>query len=82
MMMPMLDCETVMRRLWDYLDGALTAERMQEIESHLDACEQCQPQADFRRAFQHAVSAASLEAGDVSALSERIRTALWAAAAR
>lgn len=55
---------------------------MQEIESHLDACEQCQPQANFRRAFQHAVSAASLDAGDVSALSERIRTALWAAAGR
>jgi anti-sigma factor (TIGR02949 family) len=82
MMMPMLGCETVMRRLWDYLDGALTEERMREIREHLDACEHCHPQADFRRAFQRAVSASSVEAGDVSVLQERIRTALRAAAGR
>lgn len=82
MMRPMLDCETVMRRLWDYLDGALTTERMREIEAHLGACAQCHPEVDFRRAFQHAVLASRPEAGDVTALSQRIRTALWTAARR
>ncbi len=81
MMMPMLDCETVMRRLWDYLDRELTEERMQEIEQHLEHCEKCRPQADFRRAFQGAVAGASVPDSDTEALSLRIRAALRAAAA-
>jgi anti-sigma factor (TIGR02949 family) len=80
MMMPMLDCETVMRRLWDYLDRELTAERMQEIEQHLEHCEKCRPQADFRRAFAGAVAGASIPTGDSDALRGRIRAALRAAA--
>jgi anti-sigma factor RsiW len=36
-MTEMLDCDAVMRQLWDYLDGELTAEREQAIRAHL-AC--------------------------------------------
>ena len=80
MMIPMLDCETVMRRLWDYLDRELTAERMNEIEQHLEQCERCRPHADFRRAFAGAVAGASIATEDTDALRARIRAALRAAA--
>lgn len=47
----MLDCESVMRQLWDYLDGELTAERMEQIRGHVDLCRRCYPQYEFERSF-------------------------------
>jgi anti-sigma factor (TIGR02949 family) len=72
----MLDCESVMRQLWDYLDRQLTPETIAAIDGHLDKCQRCRPQADFRRAFERAVSAAREDVGDTSVLRERIRRAL------
>lgn len=79
MMMPMLDCEAVMRQLWDYLDRELTETNMHDIELHLAACEKCRPQADFRRAFRGALQDAREDVGDTTALTGRIRAALQAA---
>lgn len=72
----MLDCESVMRQLWDYLDRQLTPETIAAIDGHLAKCQRCRPQADFRRAFERAVSAAREDAGDTGALRDRIRRAL------
>ena len=79
MTMPMLDCEAVMRQLWDYLDRELTADNMHELESHLEQCEKCRPQAEFRRAFRGAIHEACEDVGDTTALTARIRAALQAA---
>ncbi|MBK6489221.1 MAG: zf-HC2 domain-containing protein [Gemmatimonadetes bacterium] len=49
--MPMLDCRSAMQQLWDYVDGELTAERMQAVERHLDACANCHPHAEFAERF-------------------------------
>ncbi|MEO8945200.1 MAG: zf-HC2 domain-containing protein [Gemmatimonadaceae bacterium] len=46
-----LDCEAVMRQLWDYLDNELTSERMDAIRGHLAMCARCYPQYDFEREF-------------------------------
>lgn len=75
-MMPMLDCDAVMRQLWDYLDAQLTDESMAAIEAHLLMCQKCRPHADFRRAFERAVSASREDVGETDALRERIRAAL------
>jgi anti-sigma factor (TIGR02949 family) len=72
----MLDCESVMRQLWDYLDQQLTPDTMQAIHRHLEHCQRCRPQAEFRRAFERAVSGAREEVGDIGALRDRIRLAL------
>lgn len=53
---PMIDCETVMRQLWDYLDGELTAERTEAIRKHVEMCSRCRPHSEFERAFLVAVS--------------------------
>lgn len=73
---PMLDCDAVMRQLWDYLDRELTPDTMMAIHRHLDMCRQCRPHAAYRRAFEAAVAGARIEAGNTDALRDRIRTAL------
>lgn len=72
----MLNCDEVMRQLWDYLDGELTPERMQAIEAHLAMCGRCHPQAEFERAFLRAVAQAKREPSDPEGLAARVRQAL------
>lgn len=74
----MMNCEEVMRQLWDYLDGELTPERMQAIEAHLAMCGRCHPQAEFERAFLRAVASARAEPADQGGLAARVRRALRA----
>ena len=77
-MNPMLDCDTVMRQLWDYLDGELTPERMEAIREHLKVCERCQPHARFESSFLAALASARREHSDPRRLSLRVRAALGA----
>ena len=51
----MLDCETVLDRLFEYLDGELEDLESQQIKAHLDACQCCYPRAEFERVFLDAV---------------------------
>ncbi len=74
----MLDCETVMRQLWDYLDGELSAERMAAIRAHLAMCARCYPQYEFERAFLDALDRAQHEHSDPARLSDRVAAALRA----
>jgi hypothetical protein len=67
----MLDCEAVMKQLWDYLDQELTPDRMQLIEAHVHLCERCSPQVAFERSFLRALS----EAGPGSATNGRCGSA-------
>lgn len=50
-MTPMLDCDAVMRQLWDFLDGELSADREAAMRQHLALCARCFPQMEFERAF-------------------------------
>ena len=40
-------CSTTLKNLYEYLDGALTAEEIQEIQRHLDACSHCTSKPGF-----------------------------------
>lgn len=42
-----LDCNETVHRLYHYLDGALTADRRQDIVRHLDECSPCLRAFDF-----------------------------------
>lgn len=77
-MKPMMNCEDVMRQLWDYLDGELTPERMQAIEAHLAMCGRCHPQAEFERAFLRAVAQVQREPSDTERLAARVMAVLRA----
>jgi anti-sigma factor (TIGR02949 family) len=73
---PMLDCEAVMRQLWDYLDGELTPNRMGAIRAHLELCKRCYPQYEFERSFLHAVAARARQHADPERLRSRLADAL------
>jgi anti-sigma factor (TIGR02949 family) len=77
-MKPMLDCDAVMRQLWDYLDDELTPERMEAIREHLKVCKRCQPHAHFERTFLSALSRVRREHSDPLAVAQRVRAALVA----
>lgn len=49
--MGMVRCEHVLERLWDFLDGELSADDERALQKHLEVCGRCYPQYDFRRAY-------------------------------
>lgn len=69
---PMIDCETVMQQLWDYLDQELTPERMRAIEMHVHVCDRCSPQVEFERAFLRTLDAARRTISNEHSLRERV----------
>lgn len=75
---PMIDCDTVMRQLWDYLDGELTPERSEAIRQHIEMCARCNPQTEFERAFLVAVRRSQREHAHVDRLRDRLVASLRA----
>lgn len=47
----MIACEDALARLWDFLDGELPPAEEAEVQRHLEVCNRCYPQYDFRRAY-------------------------------
>ena len=78
MMEPMLDCEAVMRQMWDYLDGELTPERTAAIHAHVAMCARCTPQVDFERHFLKALDNAKRDIRQPTELRNRVLLALRA----
>jgi anti-sigma factor (TIGR02949 family) len=46
-----LDCRQVVDRLYDFLDGELTATDAEEVRAHMAACAHCFERSDFEAAF-------------------------------
>jgi len=76
-----IDCETAVRRLWDFLDGRLPDIPRAEVETHLATCERCPPHFDFARTMRGALATSSpppVAEDDEARLAERVRSALRA----
>ncbi|MES2303976.1 MAG: zf-HC2 domain-containing protein [Gemmatimonadota bacterium] len=73
-----IDCETVARNLWEYLDGELPEERMMEIAAHLRDCLGCASHAAFEQALLDHIAMVRREPTDLPALEVRVRRALRA----
>lgn len=52
----MVSCRDVIGQLWDYLDGELPPERVEEFAAHLAECARCYPQFRFEFAFLEALA--------------------------
>ncbi|MDX2120136.1 MAG: zf-HC2 domain-containing protein [Gemmatimonadota bacterium] len=76
--MQKLDCETVMRQLWDYLDGELTPEWALELAAHLAACQRCHPQMAFEQAFLTVLASTRSTGNHSAALRQRVMAMLQA----
>jgi anti-sigma factor (TIGR02949 family) len=46
---PTVDCESVIRVLFTYLDGELVEEERQGVDEHLARCRSCFSRAEFER---------------------------------
>jgi len=75
-MTEMLDCDAVMRQLWDYLDDELTPEREEAVRAHLSVCQRCYPQHDFEASFLRALSTARVTHSSPDTLKEQVLGAL------
>ena len=53
---PMIDCETAMQQLWDYLDGQLDVRAEAAVRAHMDRCSHCFPHAQFGELVLKAVA--------------------------
>jgi anti-sigma factor RsiW len=74
-----IDCETAVRRLWDFLDGRLAAMAHAEVEAHLATCEHCPAHFEFARKMRAELSAShafGLADNEEARLRERVRSAL------
>jgi len=74
-----IDCETAVRRLWDYLDGRLPDIARTEVEEHLATCELCPPHFDFARTMHSALAASAppqVPDDEEARLRERVLSAL------
>jgi anti-sigma factor (TIGR02949 family) len=46
-----IDCEEALERLYDYLDGELTAARSEQVRRHLERCAPCLKLSKFESAY-------------------------------
>lgn len=70
------DCEWVVRAIWEYLDGAMDADRLTDMEDHLAWCEYCRAHTDFERRLMTEIGRIRREHVGGRALRERVTTAL------
>ena len=74
-----IDCETAVRRLWDFLDGRLPGMADDEVKAHLAACADCPRHYAFATTIQNVLAASSpprVLADEEARLRERVRRAL------
>jgi len=74
-----IDCETAVRRLWDYMDGRLPITEHGEVGRHLATCELCPPHFTFAAAMRNALASmrpGEPENADERELRDKVRRAL------
>lgn len=68
-----MDCEQVVRLLFEYLDGEVSDEQQHDIDRHLTLCRSCFSRAEFEKRLRLHLKAPGDEAVP-SALENRIRS--------
>ncbi|MEN8197182.1 MAG: zf-HC2 domain-containing protein [Pseudomonadota bacterium] len=57
-----IDCDEVMRQLFDYLDGEIDETAEHEIHSHIDECRSCFSRVEFEKTLKDKIRAGKDEA--------------------
>lgn len=76
-----IDCSEAARRLWAYLDGALEAPSVAEVERHLKECARCFGVTQAQRRFLDVVGDLSADTNAASDLRARLEATLRTARA-
>jgi anti-sigma factor (TIGR02949 family) len=67
-----------MEKLFDYLDGELTAERMRVVREHIRSCSSCYPHYDFEKLVLDSLNTLREEKGAPEELRKKVLEALKA----
>lgn len=51
----MIPCEQALERLFEYLDGELEGETLEQVKRHFEVCRRCYPRLQFEKSFMEAV---------------------------
>ena len=70
------DCDSIVRRLWPFLDGKLPESDRSIIVEHLAGCTECRSHFDFANAFLEAVHGLRPSENADDALRARVVAAL------
>ena len=70
------DCDSIVRRLWPYLDGKLPDSDRAIVAEHLRGCTNCSSHFDFARAFLEAVQQLRPSEVDSGALRDKVLATL------
>ncbi len=70
------DCEVVVRAIWDYLDGNVSADQLAEIEDHLAECEYCVAHTEFERDLIRHIKQLRARHSDPERLRHRVLAAI------
>jgi len=71
-----VDCEAVVRSLWDFLDAELDDEALASIRGHLEACAPCCGHVDFEKRLLEELATMRRQNSDPEALRARIELAI------
>ena len=71
-----MDCEAVVRSLWDFLDSELDDQTLASIRAHLEACGPCCGHVDFEKRLLDELAAMRRQNSDTDALRVRIEEAI------
>lgn len=74
----LIDCETAVRALYDYLDGRLPTATMRTVHGHIETCKVCAGHFAFARRVLDLVPSALPLGGESHALRARIVSSLKA----
>lgn len=74
-----LDCDKVVRSLWDYIDRRVDAVTLAAIEDHLAQCEGCRSHAEFETRLVKTLSGLRGQHSDPGRLREDVLRMLKAA---
>ena len=67
-----IDCHQVLDLLYEYLDGELTTERVEEVREHLANCAPCTALTSFEQSFVRFLEARTRARTAPDALKKRI----------
>jgi anti-sigma factor RsiW len=73
-----IDCDTTVRRLWDYLDEELDATRYAEVAAHVQDCVHCAEHFSFAQAFLGAVNTSLQQPRETGSLRDQVLNTLKA----
>ncbi len=71
-----MNCESALKKLFDFLDGELSDTTSEEVAEHLAVCRDCYPYFNFQRLFLDRLAASGNSTEKFPELARQIREML------